>query len=96
MNIKNLWQFGGDIRAYLFFSRLLNLDPQIFELICSCWRPEEVKEQVAAMDLEGSPSLLKFHMPAEWEPHSQCWMGWPVSLSLFCFHSDPFRVSSLL
>ncbi|XP_022965832.1 agmatine deiminase [Cucurbita maxima] len=29
------------------------------------------------MDLEGSPSLLKFHMPAEWEPHSQCWMGWP-------------------
>lgn len=31
------------------------------------------------MDLEGSPSLLQFHMPAEWEPHSQCWMGWPVS-----------------
>ncbi|CAK9330033.1 unnamed protein product [Citrullus colocynthis] len=29
------------------------------------------------MDLEGSPSLLQFHMPAEWEPHSQCWMGWP-------------------
>lgn len=19
-------------------------------------------------------------MPAEWEPHSQCWMGWPVSI----------------
>ncbi|KAL4036134.1 agmatine deiminase [Cucumis melo var. makuwa] len=29
------------------------------------------------MDLEGHPSLLHFHMPAEWEPHSQCWLGWP-------------------
>lgn len=23
-----------------------------------------------------------FFMPAEWESHEQCWMGWPVSLSL--------------
>ncbi|XP_072992620.1 agmatine deiminase-like [Typha latifolia] len=24
-----------------------------------------------------NPSELGFHMPAEWEPHLQCWMGWP-------------------
>ncbi|CAK9138273.1 unnamed protein product [Ilex paraguariensis] len=29
------------------------------------------------MDLEGSPALNGFHMPAEWERHSQCWIGWP-------------------
>ncbi|RWW03451.1 hypothetical protein GW17_00033388 [Ensete ventricosum] len=29
--------------------------------------------------LEEKPALLGFHMPAEWEPHQQCWMGWPVS-----------------
>ncbi|KAL2338256.1 hypothetical protein Fmac_012702 [Flemingia macrophylla] len=29
------------------------------------------------MDLNGTPSSLGFHMPAEWETHSQCWMGWP-------------------
>ncbi|KAG1327498.1 EMB1873-like protein [Cocos nucifera] len=28
-------------------------------------------------DLDGKPALLGFHMPAEWEPHHQCWMGWP-------------------
>uniref|UniRef100_A0A1D1YST1 Agmatine deiminase n=1 Tax=Anthurium amnicola TaxID=1678845 RepID=A0A1D1YST1_9ARAE len=28
-------------------------------------------------DLEGQPALLGFHMPAEWEPHQQCWIGWP-------------------
>lgn len=22
-------------------------------------------------------STQGFHMPAEWEPHQQCWMGWP-------------------
>jgi len=30
------------------------------------------------MHLENTPSFHGFHMPAEWEPHSQCWMGWPV------------------
>ncbi|XP_038987238.1 agmatine deiminase-like isoform X1 [Phoenix dactylifera] len=30
-----------------------------------------------ARDLEGKPAVLGFHMPAEWEPHHQCWMGWP-------------------
>ncbi|KAL4341384.1 hypothetical protein GQ457_08G036810 [Hibiscus cannabinus] len=29
------------------------------------------------MEMKAPPSLLGFHMPAEWEPHSQCWMGWP-------------------
>ncbi|CAL9130011.1 unnamed protein product [Musa textilis] len=30
--------------------------------------------------LEEKPALLGFHMPAEWEPHQQCWMGWPERL----------------
>ncbi|GAB2260855.1 hypothetical protein Droror1_Dr00011710 [Drosera rotundifolia] len=29
------------------------------------------------MDLTGSPASQEFAMPAEWEAHSQCWMGWP-------------------
>ncbi|XP_052180488.1 agmatine deiminase [Diospyros lotus] len=29
------------------------------------------------MDLEGTPALHGCRMPAEWEPHSQTWMGWP-------------------
>ncbi|GAU18994.1 hypothetical protein TSUD_193320 [Trifolium subterraneum] len=29
------------------------------------------------MNLQNTPSSHGFHMPAEWEPHSQCWMGWP-------------------
>ncbi|XP_039130604.1 agmatine deiminase-like isoform X1 [Dioscorea cayenensis subsp. rotundata] len=28
-------------------------------------------------DLERNPVLQGYRMPAEWEPHSQCWMGWP-------------------
>jgi len=27
--------------------------------------------------LEGHPAKMGFRMPAEWEPHEQCWMGWP-------------------
>lgn len=30
-----------------------------------------------AMDLEEKPSTMGYRMPAEWEPHHQCWMGWP-------------------
>ncbi|PKA63087.1 Agmatine deiminase [Apostasia shenzhenica] len=30
-----------------------------------------------AMDLTVAPALLGYRMPAEWEPHQQCWMGWP-------------------
>ncbi|CAJ1944282.1 unnamed protein product [Sphenostylis stenocarpa] len=29
------------------------------------------------MKFQGTPSALGFHMPAEWETHAQCWMGWP-------------------
>ncbi|KAI5073740.1 hypothetical protein GOP47_0011753 [Adiantum capillus-veneris] len=29
------------------------------------------------MDLEGTPREHGFRMPAEWEPHEQCWIGWP-------------------
>lgn len=29
------------------------------------------------MELEGKPASHGFRMPAEWEPHSQCWIGWP-------------------
>ncbi|KAK9091020.1 hypothetical protein Sjap_024197 [Stephania japonica] len=29
------------------------------------------------MELEGKPVQHGFRMPAEWEHHSQCWMGWP-------------------
>jgi len=29
------------------------------------------------MDADGTPSLKGYRMPAEWEPHSQCWIGWP-------------------
>lgn len=46
------------------------------------------------MDLEGHPSLLHFHMPAEWEPHSQCWLGWPVSF-FYCFPSQFSFIPSL-
>jgi hypothetical protein len=28
--------------------------------------------------MEGRPAKMGFRMPAEWEPHEQCWMGWPV------------------
>ncbi|XP_057951467.1 agmatine deiminase [Malania oleifera] len=29
------------------------------------------------MEIEGTPATNGYHMPAEWELHSQCWMGWP-------------------
>ncbi|TXG51560.1 hypothetical protein EZV62_024084 [Acer yangbiense] len=29
------------------------------------------------MEMKGTPALHGYRMPAEWEPHSQCWMGWP-------------------
>ncbi|CAN6248977.1 unnamed protein product [Urochloa humidicola] len=32
---------------------------------------------VMAKVLEGRPANMGFRMPAEWEPHEQCWMGWP-------------------
>ncbi|KAM0982853.1 hypothetical protein ACFX2J_015595 [Malus domestica] len=29
------------------------------------------------MKMEGTPAVHGYYMPAEWEPHSQCWIGWP-------------------
>eukprot|EP00899_Mesostigma_viride_P024737 jgi/Mesvir1/5448/Mv15505-RA.1 len=31
----------------------------------------------ASMAPAGTPAAEGFKMPAEWEPHSGCWMGWP-------------------
>ncbi|KAM0943159.1 putative agmatine deiminase [Dioscorea sansibarensis] len=30
-----------------------------------------------AKDLDGHRALHGYRMPAEWETHAQCWMGWP-------------------
>ncbi|KAL7161063.1 hypothetical protein ACSBR2_041669 [Camellia fascicularis] len=32
------------------------------------------------MDVEGTPALHGYRMPAEWEPHCQCWLAWPERL----------------
>ncbi|KAH7549234.1 hypothetical protein JRO89_XS13G0002300 [Xanthoceras sorbifolium] len=29
------------------------------------------------MEMNGTPAHHGYRMPAEWEPHSQCWIGWP-------------------
>ncbi|CAI9113407.1 OLC1v1014004C1 [Oldenlandia corymbosa var. corymbosa] len=29
------------------------------------------------MEIKGTPFEHGYSMPAEWEPHSHCWMGWP-------------------
>ncbi|PIN06956.1 Agmatine deiminase [Handroanthus impetiginosus] len=29
------------------------------------------------MEVKGSPVEYGYYMPAEWKPHSQCWIGWP-------------------
>lgn len=29
------------------------------------------------MEKSETPAALGFRMPAEWEPHDGCWMGWP-------------------
>ncbi|KAK1295937.1 Agmatine deiminase [Acorus calamus] len=30
-----------------------------------------------SIELKGTPAMGGYDMPAEWEPHTQCWMGWP-------------------
>jgi agmatine deiminase len=30
-----------------------------------------------------TPADDGFFMPAEWEPHSRCWMAWPCRLELW-------------
>lgn len=48
------------------------------------------------MNMEGTPALHGYYMPAEWEPHSQCWIGWPVSNPSLRFISRhvPYWVST--
>ncbi|KAI0511651.1 hypothetical protein KFK09_012281 [Dendrobium nobile] len=29
------------------------------------------------VDFKGKPAFFGYRMPAEWEPHQQCWIGWP-------------------
>lgn len=42
--------------------------------------PEKISDQKRReMDIKGTPVANAYYMPAEWEPHSQTWMGWPVS-----------------
>ena len=40
------------------------------------------------MDWQGDPRGHGFRMPAEWEPHEQCWMGWPVC-NFATLHTHP-------
>jgi agmatine deiminase len=37
------------------------------------------------------PTDLGFSMPAEWAPHSGCWMGWPKRESIWHGHMDAAR-----
>ncbi|XP_062185725.1 agmatine deiminase [Phragmites australis] len=39
--------------------------------------------------IEGSPAKMGFRMPAEWEPHEQCWMGWPARPDNWREHAGP-------
>lgn len=44
--------------------------------------------------IQGRPAEMGFRMPAEWEPHEQCWMGWPVRTSpIPPRFSSPIRLS---
>ena len=37
------------------------------------------------------PRDLGFSMPAEWAPHSGCWMGWPQRESIWHGHIEAAR-----
>jgi agmatine deiminase len=43
------------------------------------------------MSNEVKPADLGFSMPAEWAPHSGCWMGWPQRESIWHGHIEPAR-----
>ena len=40
---------------------------------------------------EMKPMDLGFSMPAEWAPHSGCWMGWPKRESIWHGHMEAAR-----
>ncbi|XP_057805008.1 LOW QUALITY PROTEIN: agmatine deiminase [Salvia miltiorrhiza] len=37
----------------------------------------DLEERMSRMELTGSPVDHGYYMPAEWTPHSRCWIGWP-------------------
>ncbi|XP_051115918.1 agmatine deiminase-like [Andrographis paniculata] len=41
------------------------------------------------MELQGKPIDCGFYMPAEWEPHAQCWIGWPERPDNWRDHAVP-------
>ncbi|GJN27335.1 hypothetical protein PR202_gb15350 [Eleusine coracana subsp. coracana] len=41
--------------------------------------------------MEGRPAKMGFRMPAEWEPHEQCWMGWPERPDNWREHAGPVQ-----
>uniref|UniRef100_A0A453C5Z1 Agmatine deiminase n=1 Tax=Aegilops tauschii subsp. strangulata TaxID=200361 RepID=A0A453C5Z1_AEGTS len=49
----------------------------------------EPRRMVKAM--AGCPAKMGFRMPAEWEPHEQCWMGWPERPDNWREHAEPAR-----
>ncbi|CAM0904276.1 unnamed protein product [Alopecurus aequalis] len=42
--------------------------------------------------MAGCPAKMGFRMPAEWEPHEQCWMGWPERPDNWREHAGPARI----
>ncbi|KAM0881325.1 hypothetical protein ACQ4PT_033014 [Festuca glaucescens] len=43
--------------------------------------------------MAGSPAKMGFRMPAEWEPHEQCWMGWPERPDNWRENAGPARIT---
>ncbi|KAM0881332.1 hypothetical protein ACQ4PT_033014 [Festuca glaucescens] len=42
--------------------------------------------------MAGCPAKMGFRMPAEWEPHEQCWMGWPERPDNWRENAGPARI----
>ncbi|XP_058112372.1 agmatine deiminase [Magnolia sinica] len=59
----------------LVFGDLLNFSRAGERKRFFSWQRERERER--EREMEGKPAHLGYHMPAEWEPHSHCWMGWP-------------------
>ncbi|KAM0913506.1 hypothetical protein ACQ4PT_012108 [Festuca glaucescens] len=43
--------------------------------------------------MAGCPAKMGFRMPAEWEPHEQCWMGWPERPDNWRENAGPARIT---
>jgi agmatine deiminase len=40
-----------------------------------------------------APRQLGFHQPAEWSPHSACWLAWPSAADLWLDNLEPARIA---